>query len=74
MSPVEAAVKIADAVKLDPDLRRATAAMVQRAGARDIYEWCKDNEQMAVALAEQIGDIDGQVANMSYLLSQGDLS
>lgn len=74
MSPVEAAAIIRDQMKDDRDLARTLAAMVQRTGHADIYQWCEANPEQAVALGEQLKDIDGQIANMSYLLSQGDLS
>lgn len=74
MTPVEAAAAIRDQMKEDPDLRRVVAGMVGRSGCSDIYQWCEKHPKEAVALAEQFADIDGQIANMNYLLSQGDLS
>ena len=61
-------------MKEDPVLRRSIAAMVERSEHSDIYQWCEANPDHAIALADQLGDIDGQIDNMSYLLSQGDLS
>lgn len=74
MSPVEAAHRILDAAKRDPDLRRATELMIRRTGHEDLVAWCSDHPTEAVALAEQLSDIDGQIANMNFLLSKGDLS
>lgn len=74
MTPVEAAAIIRDKVKEDPDLRRATAGLVKRAGVQDIYEWCEQHPDYANALAEQLLDIDGQVRNMTSRLEHGDLS
>lgn len=74
MKPVEAAVKLLDAMKTDPVLARSVQRMVKLEGHEDIYEWCSANPDMSIALAEQLIDVDGQIDNMSYLLSQGDLS
>jgi hypothetical protein len=74
MSPVEAAATIREAVKTDPVLRRAVGSLTHRSGFSDVYEWCDANPTEAVALAESLVDIDGQVANMQYLLDNGDLS
>ena len=74
MSPVEAAATIRDAIKTDPDLRRALETMVARSEHADIYEWCDANSAEAIAIAQQALDIEGQIANMNTRLSQGDLS
>ena len=74
MSPVDAAATIRDAMKSDPDLRRAVMALAGRAGFDDVYAWCAANPTEAVALAESVVDIEGQIANMQYLLDNGDLS
>jgi hypothetical protein len=71
---VEAAATLRDRIKYDPDLARSVSAMVERAGHADIYEWCEANPDMAVALAEQVSDIDGQIANMDARIERGDLS
>lgn len=73
-SPVEAAQKIRDAMKTDPDLTRSVQTMVQRTGCKDIFEWVNEHPDMAAAMADQLTDIDGQIANMNYLLANGDLS
>jgi hypothetical protein len=70
----EAAALLRDRLKEDPVLARTVAATVERSGHSDVYEWCEAHPDFAIALADQLDDIDGQVANMSYLLSQGDLS
>ena len=72
MSPVAAANIIRDQMKADPDLSRSLAAMIHRTGATDIYQWCENNPAEALALAEQLVDIEGQISNMSYLLARGD--
>jgi hypothetical protein len=74
MSPVEAAAIIRESMKTDPDLRRAVMALSSRAGFDSPYDWCEANPKEAVSLAETLVDIDGQISNMAYLLSNGDLS
>ena len=74
MTPTEAAVTIRDATKDDPDLRRAVQAMVERSGCEDVFAWVDENPDMALALANQVKDIDGQIANMASRLATGDLS
>jgi 2-oxo-4-hydroxy-4-carboxy--5-ureidoimidazoline (OHCU) decarboxylase len=73
-TPVEAAQKISDTMKKDPDLARSVTAMVHRAGCKDVFEWVNEHPDMAVAMADQLRDIEGQIANMDYLLANGDLS
>lgn len=74
MTPVEAAASIRDNLKNDPDLARAVRSMVERSEHADIYEWCGANPKQAVAIAEQLADIDGQINNMQARLDKGDLS
>lgn len=73
-TPVEAAQTIRDAMKTDLDLTRSIQTMVQRTGCKDIFEWVNEHPDMAVAMANQLRDIDGQINNMNYLLANGDLS
>lgn len=65
---------IRDQMKGDADLARSLAAMVERAGCSDIYAWCQAHPDYAVALANQLTDIDGQVANMQARLDRGELT
>ena len=74
MSAVDAAHKISTAMRGDVDLQRAIANTVSRAGASDVFDWCGMYPEESVALARQLGDIDGQIANMSERLARGDLS
>lgn len=74
MTHVEAAATLRDKMKYDPDLSRALQAMVERSGQADIYEWCEANPDMAIKIAEQALDVDGQITNMQSRINQGDLS
>lgn len=74
MTPVEAAATIRDAMKNDPDLSSAVRAMVHRTACKDVYEWVNEHPDMAVAMAEQLGDINGQIANMDTRIKRGELT
>lgn len=73
-SAVEAAAVIRDRMKGDSDLSRSVAVMVERAGHTDVYSWCDAHPDYAIALANQLGDIDSQVANMQARLDRGELT
>lgn len=73
-TPVEAAQNIHAAMKNDPDLARSVTGMVHRTGCKDVFEWVNEHPDMAIAMAEQLRDIEGQISNMDYLLANGDLS
>jgi hypothetical protein len=74
VTPAEAALTIRDAMKDDPDLRRAVQVMVERSGSADVFDWVDEHPDMALALADQVKDVDGQIANMTERLAHGDLS
>lgn len=74
MTETEAAVALRDAMTKDVDMRRSITAMVQGAGCKDVYEWCEQHPDMAIALANQVIDIESQISEFETRLSQGDLS
>ena len=74
MSPAEAAATIREAMRHDHTLTTVINAQNLREGYNDIYEWCDDHPEMAIALAEQVADIAGQISEFDRRLNRGDLS
>ena len=58
----------------DPETRMMLAAMVERAGFTDLFDWADAHPDMAIALAIQQKDAEEQFAEFERRLSTGDLS
>jgi hypothetical protein len=74
MELVEAVNYLRERRQEDPELRIMLAAMIERAGFVDLFDWADAHPDMAVALAEQAMDADEQFSEFERRLSTGDLS
>lgn len=74
MNHLEATNIIRERMREDRDFSNAMTATVKRGGYTDMIEWAKENEEMALAIADQIADLDSQIANMEGRLAEGDLT